>query len=65
MGTSTPAGELAPAVRAKMLALASQALSRMTPSTVPASLRIVAGFAPAKRVKLAGAQLAGSGGIRS
>lgn len=41
-----------------MIGLASRGLSRMPRADVPAGLRIAAGFAPAKRVKLAGGQIA-------
>ncbi len=50
--------ELSPALRAKMIALASQGLSRMPAPQLPPSLRKSASFAPAKRAKLVGAQIA-------
>lgn len=44
--------------RSKMTALAARALGQMPPADVPPALRIAAGFAPAKRVKLTGATIA-------
>jgi predicted RNA-binding protein with PIN domain len=46
------------AVRAKMVALASQGLAKMPTAQVPGSLRKSVSFAPAKRAKLVGPQLA-------
>lgn len=44
--------------RYKMIRLASRGLSQMPAAAVPAGLRIAAGFAPSKRIKLAGSQIA-------
>ncbi|MGH3501353.1 MAG: NYN domain-containing protein, partial [Nocardioidaceae bacterium] len=49
---------MAPPVRARMVALASRALGEMPTSQVPATLRKAATFAPAKRAKLVGNQIA-------
>jgi predicted RNA-binding protein with PIN domain len=53
-----PAAVLADAVRARVLALAAEALGRLEPDQVPASLRRVASFAPARRARLAASQIA-------
>jgi hypothetical protein len=45
-------------VRAKMVAIASQAIAMMPTPQVPAALRKSVDFAPAKRAKLVGAQIA-------
>lgn len=50
-------GVLPPDVHKKMVALAAQALGMMPPEQVPPALRRAATFAPARRAKLAGAQL--------
>jgi predicted RNA-binding protein with PIN domain len=46
------------ALRSRVIALASQGLSRMPAAQVPAPLRKSASFAPAKRTKLVGGQIA-------
>ena len=56
--TPRPESALPPALRAKMVALASQGLTKMPPAQVPAPLRKSATFAPAKRAKLVGSQIA-------
>ena len=56
-----PEGAAAPLperVRARVVALASDALGRMATDDVPTSLARVAAFAPARRAKLAGSQIA-------
>jgi predicted RNA-binding protein with PIN domain len=50
--------ELPAGVRAKMVTLASQAIAMMPTPQVPATLRKSVDFAPAKRAKLVGAQIA-------
>jgi predicted RNA-binding protein with PIN domain len=45
-------------VRSRLIALASQAIAKMPATQVPASLRRSADFAPAKRAKLVGRQIA-------
>ena len=45
-------------VRARVVALASQAITKMPPAQVPAPLRRSVDFAPAKRAKLVGRQIA-------
>ncbi len=50
--------DLPPRLRARVVALASQGLSRVPSAHVPASLRKSATFAPAKRAKLVGGQIA-------
>jgi predicted RNA-binding protein with PIN domain len=45
-------------VRSRVVALASQAITKMPPAQVPAPLRRSVDFAPAKRVKLVGRQIA-------
>jgi predicted RNA-binding protein with PIN domain/phage shock protein A len=51
---------LPPRLRARVVALASQGLSRVPPAHVPAALRRSASFAPAKRAKLVAGDLAGA-----
>jgi predicted RNA-binding protein with PIN domain len=46
------------AVRVRVVALAADALGRLAPDEVPAALRAVARFTPAKRAKLGGTALA-------
>lgn len=53
-----PAPPLPEPVRSRVLGLAAEALGKMTPETLPASLRRVATFAPARRARLAGSQIA-------
>lgn len=53
-----PAGPLSDVVRVRVVALASQALGRIDQDRLPASLRRVASFAPARRARLAGTQVA-------
>jgi predicted RNA-binding protein with PIN domain len=50
--------ELPAAVRSRLISLASQALAKMPAAQVPASLRKSVDFAPAKRAKLVGSQIA-------
>jgi predicted RNA-binding protein with PIN domain len=45
-------------VRSRLVALASQAITKMPPAQVPAPLRRSVDFAPAKRAKLVGRQIA-------
>ncbi len=52
------AGALPPGVHKKMVILAARALSAMPPEQIPPALRRAAAFAPARRAKLAGPQLA-------
>jgi predicted RNA-binding protein with PIN domain/outer membrane murein-binding lipoprotein Lpp len=52
------AHELPPSVQAHVTSLASEALGRMPSAQVPAALRKSASFAPARRVKLVGRQIA-------
>jgi len=52
------AGALPPGVHKKMVALAARALSALPPEQIPPALRRAAAFAPARRAKLAGPQLA-------
>jgi predicted RNA-binding protein with PIN domain len=57
----SPDGAAAPLperVRGRVVALASDALGRMAAADVPTSLARVAAFAPARRAKLAGSQIA-------
>lgn len=61
----TPPGDAAPTthalpprLRAGVVALASQGLSRLPATQVPAALRKSASFAPARRAKLVGGQIA-------
>lgn len=51
-------GDLPPLLRAKTLALAARALGEVPSEQVPAPLRRAAAFAPARRAKLAGEQIA-------
>ena len=51
--------ELPEAVRARVVGLAAEALGKMAPENLPASLKRVATFAPARRARLAGSQIAG------
>jgi predicted RNA-binding protein with PIN domain len=53
------APQLPEAVRARVLGLAAEALGKMAPENLPASLKRVASFAPARRARLAGSQIAG------
>ncbi len=57
MSTETQA-PLPEPVRARVLALAADGLGRMAAEHLPASLKRVASFTPARRAKLAGAQIA-------
>lgn len=54
-----PLTVLPEAVRARVVGMAAEALGKMTPDQLPASLRRVATFAPARRARLAGHQIAG------
>ena len=47
------------AVRARVVGLAAEALGKMAAEHLPASLKRVASFAPARRARLAGSQIAG------
>ncbi len=47
------------AVRARVLALAAEALGRMPAEQLPTALKRVASFAPARRARVAGSQIAG------
>lgn len=51
-------GPLPDAVRARVVALAAQALGRMPGEHLPPALKRVASFAPARRARLAGSQIA-------
>jgi predicted RNA-binding protein with PIN domain len=51
-------GPLPDAVRSRVVALAADALARIPVEQLPASLKRVAGFAPARRARLAGNQIA-------
>ena len=51
-------GPLPDRVRARVVALASDALGRMSAELVPTTLKRVAAFAPARRATLAGSQIA-------
>ena len=51
-------GPLPDAVRARVVALSAQALSQLAAEHLPASLKRVASFAPVRRAKLAGNQIA-------
>ena len=53
------APHLPEAVRARVLGLAAEALGKLAPEHLPASLKRVASFAPARRARLAGSQIAG------
>lgn len=50
--------DLPATIRTKMIALASQGLAKMPTAQVPGSLRRSVSFAPAKRAKLVGSQIA-------
>ena len=52
------AGPLPDAVRARVVALAAEAVGRIAPDSLPASLKKVASFAPPRRARLAGNQIA-------
>ena len=54
----TPLHELPDAVRGKVLVLAADALGRLAVEHVPASLKKVSTFTPARRARLAGPQIA-------
>ena len=54
----TPLHELPDAVRSRVLVLAADALGRLAAEHVPAPLKKVATFAPARRARLAGPQIA-------
>jgi hypothetical protein len=47
------------AVRSRVVGLVADALGRMEPEQLPASLKRVAAFTPARRARLAGTQIAG------
>ena len=53
------APHLPEAVRARVVGLAAEALGKMAAEHLPASLKRVATFAPARRARLAGSQIAG------
>ncbi|WP_240755878.1 NYN domain-containing protein [Nocardioides iriomotensis] len=53
------AGPLPEPVRQRVVALAAEALGRMPQENLPATLKRVATFAPGRRAKLAGSQIAG------
>ncbi len=53
------AGPLPEGVRARVIALAAEAVGSIATDQLPASLRRVASFAPSRRAKLAGTQIAG------
>jgi predicted RNA-binding protein with PIN domain len=53
------AGPLPEPVRQRVVALAAEALGRMPQENLPAALKRVATFAPGRRAKLAGSQIAG------
>ena len=55
----SPAAPLPDPVRTRVVALAADALGRITADALPVSLRRVATFAPARRARLAGSQIAG------
>ena len=52
-------GPLPDVVRARVITLVAEALGRMPAETLPAALKRVASFAPGRRAKLAGNQIAG------
>jgi hypothetical protein len=54
-----PVGPLPDAVRTRVIALAAESLGRMPVDQLPPPLKRVASFAPARRAKLAGNQIAG------
>ncbi len=56
---SEPPPLLPEPVRARVLALAAEALGKLAPEHLPAPLKRVASFAPARRARLAGTQIAG------
>ena len=56
-GTAAP--QLPEAVRTRVLGMCAEALGTMAPEHLPASLKRVASFAPARRARLAGSQIAG------
>ena len=56
--------QLSPRVRTAVIALASEAVGRMPAAQVPVALRRSASFAPARRAKLVGRQIAETGGRR-
>jgi predicted RNA-binding protein with PIN domain len=53
-----PTGPLPDAVRTRVIALAAEAVGRIAPESLPASLKKVASFAPPRRARLAGNQIA-------
>ncbi len=57
-GQQGPTLDPAPQARARMIALAAEALGRMPTAHVPPRLRKAASFAPSKRAKLVGTQMA-------
>ncbi|HYO31790.1 MAG TPA: NYN domain-containing protein [Nocardioidaceae bacterium] len=57
-GDPVRVSDLPARVRAKVIALASQGITKMPKAQVPAPLRKSVGFAPAKRAKLVGPQIA-------
>ena len=52
------APQLPEAVRARVVGLAAEALGKIAPENLPPSLKRVASFAPARRARLAGSQIA-------
>lgn len=59
LGVATgPPVELPDAVRIRVLALAADALGRLDADQLPSALKRVAAFAPARRARLAGSQIA-------
>ena len=54
-----PTAPLPEAVRQRVVGLAADALGRMPAEQLPAALKRVAAFAPRRRAKLAGTQIAG------
>lgn len=54
-----PVGPLPDAVRARVIAVAAESLGRMPADQLPPALKRVASFAPARRARLAGSQIAG------
>lgn len=57
---SDAAPNLPEAVRTRVIGLAAEALGKMAPETLPPSLKRVASFAPVRRARLAGGQIAGA-----
>lgn len=57
--TGSLAGPLPDAVRTRVISLAAESLGQMPVDQLPAALKRVASFAPARRAKLAGSQIAG------